>query len=173
MSTRVAAHIHIGRDFPRSLLPQLYDAVHEEDLGSGDNYSGSGFDEKEFRTEEDVLEEINSSGLLCLMTPEAPNGMMVALETFLKACNIPYDRFGAASSGEFMSDVSYFRSGMSNSRDLVTDDDGDPIIPASAAITAYEALLVGNVHAALTTLEPFHDFVVPPLPPFNLVDGVE
>jgi hypothetical protein len=173
VSTRVTAHIHVGGDFPRSLLPQLYAVVHEEDLGSGDNYSGSGFDEKEFRTEEDVIEEINESGLLCLMTPEAPNGMLVALEAFLKARNIPYDRFGAASSGEFMSDVSYFRPGMANSRDLVTDDDGEPIIPASTAITAYEALLGGNVHAALTTLEPYHDYKVPPLPPFKIVDGVE
>lgn len=169
MSTRVAAHIHIGGNFPRSLLPQLYDAVHEEGVGSGDDYTGCSFNENEFRTEEDVIGEINKAGYLCLMSHEAPNGMLVVIETFLKTSNIPYDRFGAASSGEFMSDVSFFRTGMTTSEDLVTDDDGDPTVSASVVITAYEALLVGNVHGALTALEPYQNHKVPSLPLFKLV----
>ena len=51
-------------------------------------------------------------------------------------------------------------------------DNGNPVIAASVAIEAFNALKVGNVHAALEALAPYQKYVVPPLPPFQLIDGV-
>lgn len=172
MSSRVPAHIFIGGDVPHSLLPVLFKAVHAEEVGSGMDYNGR-FTPEQFITVDDLLEEVNHNQYLHLMDSKARNGMLGDLEYFLQNNNISFNRYGDASPGEFSADVSFFRPGMTEVGTLITDDDGVPVIPASAAVIAFKALLVGNTHAALTALAPFGDHEVPLLPPFKLVDGVE
>jgi hypothetical protein len=167
---KVPAHIYIGGLFPRTLIPQFIDIVHEMGIGSGGNYSES-FEDDQFRTEEDVLVEVDHNQHVHLMDVQADNARMEALETFLRRSNIAYNRYGDACPGEWDADVSFFRQDDDDETTLVTNDEGEPMIPALAATTAYKALLGGNVHAALTALAPYEDYEVPPLPPFQLVDG--
>jgi GTP:adenosylcobinamide-phosphate guanylyltransferase len=90
----------------------------------------------------------------------------------LRDNQIAYNRYGDGLSGSWDAVVNFYRKGYKEDIDLVVANNGDPVIAASVAIEAFNALKVGNVHAALEALARYQKYVVPELPPFQLVDGV-
>lgn len=160
------ATILIGGDVTRAQLDALLANIKSAgyDMERHDGSNGP------FTTVEALLEDIDSNNHLHFHESQAPNGALEELETFLRKNGFAYNRYSDASDG-FTPCVNFYRVGFKEDVDLPTDDTGEPIIPAAAAIQAYEALKVGNVHEALEVLAPCQRYYVPPLPPLNVIDG--
>jgi hypothetical protein len=164
----VAAHIYIGGEVKKSQLPGLLKAIRDE----GCDFEWNGDTDTNFTKASDILDNLDDQGHLHLGSGNAAEGMFETLEKFLRDNQIAYNRYGDGLSGSWDAVVNFYRKGYKEDIDLVVANNGDPVIAASVAIEAFNALKVGNVHAALEALAPYQKYVVPELPPFQLVDGV-
>jgi hypothetical protein len=168
MSDWVAGHIYIGGEVTSAQLQDMLKVIR----GEGCNFEWNGDSETTFTKASDILENLDDKGHLHLGSADAPSGMFEGLEKFLRDNQIPYTRYSDGLPGSWDAAVNFYRKGYKEDIDLVTSNNGDPVILASVAIEAYAALKAGNVHAALEVLAPFQKSAVPELPPFQLVDGV-
>jgi len=168
MSSYVAAHIIIGGPIKRTLLHSFFSEVHNAGAGL---VPDEPFNENVFYTEDELIAALDGERLLHLYDHQAHNGSFEELETFLRAQDVSYIRYGDACPGEYDAEVCFFEAGDDGVTTFVTDDQGNPIIHAIAAVVAYRALITGNVHAALTSLEPYEGYEVPTLPPLEVADG--
>lgn len=163
----VTAHIYIGGDVTRDQLKAMLPVIRKE----GCNFEWNGDMDTDFKKAADVLNNLDNEGHLHLGSYQAAGGMFEVLEKFLRDNGIAYNRYSDAES-DWNACVNFYRKGFKEDIDLTTTSNGDPVIAASVAIEAFNALKIGNVHAALETLAPYQKYIVPPLPPFNLIDGV-
>lgn len=168
MADWVSGHIYIGGEVTMSQLVDMLKAIREE----GCNFEWNGDNDTDFTEVSDILDNLDTGGHLHLGSGNAPDGMFEGLEKFLRTNQIPYNRYSDGLAGSWDPVVNYYRKGNKEDIDLVTSNNGDPIMPASVAIEAFNALKVGNVHAALEALSQWQKCVVPDLPPLQLIDGV-
>ena len=159
MADRASCHLYIGGDVPRSALPGLFKAIAEESVEEG-----------HVTTEQELLNSCASDGCHHLAAYEVRGGMMETLETYLRRNSIAYVRYSGGCVGAFEAEVSFFLPGTVKETSLLTTEEGYPVIPGIVAVEAFEALAHGNVHLALTVLEPYKDYKVPELPPLRIVD---
>lgn len=160
------AHIYIGGEVTLAQLTAMLPIIREE----GCDFEWSGDTKTDFTRVADLLDNLDDEHLH-LGTSHSAGGMFEALEKFLRTNDIAYNRFSSGES-DIDASVNFYRKGFKEDIDLTTTSGGDPVILASTAIEAFNALKVGNVHAALEVLAPYQKYVVPPLPPFQLIDGV-
>ena len=175
MSDRMAAEIWIGGKFRRSLL----DEFPIQDLRVDWDYTP--FDSS---TEDGILKARDENGLLHFCENEAAWGEFADLEDCLREHNIPFVR---QSSGkyEYLPERVYFRPDLEPGVDdaCFTTDEGKPLVlkealapilasmqrlakskkPAGAKLKSWERLTARLAEAIPPDL--------PPLPPFDFVDG--
>lgn len=166
MADFMPAHIYIGGEVTLAQLTAMLPVIREE----GCDFEWSDTAKVDFTHAADLLDNLDDEHLH-LASHHSVGGMFEVLEKFLRTNGIAYNRFSSGES-DIDASVNFYRKGFKEDIDLTTTSDGDPIMPASAAIEAFNALKVGNVHAALEALAPYQRYVVPPLPPLQLIDGV-
>lgn len=117
MSECFAAHIYIGGQVPKTLVPGLIEAICSEGLRSEDWSSPVG----EMSSEKDLLSYVDRNGYLHFTDPERNWGHFDDLEAFLEKNGIAFNR-SAEPKFEYSGELVQFRTGMKNPVTSVCDD---------------------------------------------------
>jgi hypothetical protein len=163
MSERMSAWIAIGGNVPRVLVPELCQAIIQEQLSQ--DWDGDAFEPED---EEDLTNALDHEGHLFLCDHEARWGEFDALERFLRQHGIPYDRHSSAKY-EYDAQLAQFRPGLGILCDLASED-GRPLVDRDEVEKVRDALRTGKIEEALTLVEKLCP-EISELALFQVVDG--
>ena len=178
MADRMAAEIWIGGKLPRSLLENF--PISDLRLDRDHNRLRSS-------TEADILAARDEDGLLYFADDEAAWGEFEELEGWLREHNLPFQRH-AEGKYEHPAETIEFRPDLRGKRNrnvyVTTSPEGAPMVFASdiEAITTRMAKLAADRKRSTTQrLQSWAKLLrkltlilppkLPPLPPFEIVDG--
>ena len=98
--------------------------------------------------------------------------MFEALEEFLQAHDLPYDRRSDAFGGEYDGELICFRPG-AEPREFITDSDGCIVVPQATIQNALARLAADDAAGARALLEAAIGQDVPALPAFTVEETEE
>jgi hypothetical protein len=150
------ASVRIGGKMPRSLLPDLLDAIEQD--GGGLDWDEGGI------TEADLIAAVAPNESLLITNPQASYGQMDAIEAFCRENGLAF-RSACDAHYELAGEVHHWRPGFERVLSAGADNDGNVYATLAELVASLNAgCTLADVVEVLRQRDGEHDF-----PPFELV----